>query len=63
MTGLHTGQVLHLDGTDWRVGPFIVLPGGRRDVCLDAVDGSESVTVPLPKVRKTNLTGLCLAED
>ena len=63
MTGLRTGQVLHLDGTDWRVGLLTVLPGGRRDVTLTTTDGAESVTIPLPKLREPNRTGLCLADE
>jgi hypothetical protein len=59
VTGLHTGQIVKLDGTKWKVGAF--LQGGY--VVLDSMESAETVTVPMPRKVERNYTGRCLADE
>lgn len=63
MTGLHTGQLIELDGTVWRVGVFVTGWGPGRQVTLHSTVSDETLTVPMPRPRITNHTGRCLADD
>lgn len=60
--GLHTGQIVKLDGHEWRVDVFIPEAQGRRKVVLESTTTTEVVIVPMPEPRHINRTGRCLAE-